>query len=253
MKMTWSWHEVDMKLTCFDVSSYEFFTFLGICLVTELMNLCELISSHGDTWISCFTHVTVHLRSYEILIDIEWYWHIVLYDDIVWYCKILYDSCWSSAISAILSGSFDLRWWILQRCNGAQRSFQARTDHFDAIKGRVQYVSIIVYHYWHQSVQCLISFYGDTLVIQDLYPSPCLLRTDGWQLTEPYFVRAAAWMQLGTTGWKVWKVFVNICNMFYWQSFFWSYLPVQKVSDLIRRSTMISLTVMNDWAWFSYI
>ena len=52
-------------------------------------------------------------------------------------------------------------------------------------------------------------------------------------------------MQLGTTGWKVWKVFVNN-----WQSFFWSYLPVQKVSDL-RWFTMISLTVMNDWAWFS--
>ena len=26
---------------------------------------------------------------------------------------------------AILSGSFELRWWILQRCNGAQPSFQA--------------------------------------------------------------------------------------------------------------------------------
>ena len=142
--MTWRWHEDDMKLTWswhvlmwVLMSSYEFFTFLGICLATELMNLCELISSHGDTWISWTTNVTVYLRSYEILIDIEWYWHIV------WYCMILYDSYWSSAISAILSGSFDLRWWILQRCNGAQRSFQARTDHFDAIKGQVQYVSII--------------------------------------------------------------------------------------------------------------
>ena len=133
MKMTWRWHEVDMKLTCFDVSSYEFLW----------------VSSHflafvwpRSWWICVNSFRHMEIRGFLGSRTLQCIWDLMRLIDID-YWMILYDSYWSSAISAILSGSFDLRWWILQRCNGAQRSFQARTDHFDAIKGQVQYVSII--------------------------------------------------------------------------------------------------------------
>ena len=145
MKMTWSWHEVDMfwcEFLWVLMSSSHFLAFVWprswwIC-VNSFRHM-EIRGFLGSRTLQCIWDL---MR----LIDID-YWMILTYCmilyDIVWYCMILYDSYWSSAISAILSGSFDLRWWILQRCNGAQQNFQARTDHFDAIKGRVQYVSRI--------------------------------------------------------------------------------------------------------------
>ena len=113
-------------------------------------------------------------------------------------------------------------------------------------------ISQIVYIYnflsaWSRSIFHLLLWWYSCN--SRLVPGPCPLRTDGWQLTEPCFVRAAAWMQFrddpveGVEG---------ICKMLYLQIFFkvvkvWSgLLHFQKVWDL-----WWSLTVMNYWAWLT--